>query len=365
MKPHDVSIIGGGLAGLSLAIQLADANHSVVLFERKKYPFHRVCGEYISMESWNFLERIGVPLSQMNLPKITQLQVSSLSGKVIEHSLKPGGFGISRYTLDSMMASIAKSKGVDLREEVTVKDIDEEIKSSVIVGAFGKRSNLDKKLNRSFEQHPQVPSKNWVGVKYHINADIPENQIELHNFEGGYCGISKVDGGKYCLCYLTKASNLQQFNGNILQMETELLSKNPFLKNYFSDRKKFLFDKPVTISQVTFQKKLPVENQVLMVGDSAGMIAPLCGNGMSMALRASSIAFPIILQFLNGKISRERMEQEYSSQWSKEFATRLQFGRMLQPILLQPSLSNMALPFLGKIPFLMNKIVSLTHGRSF
>jgi len=108
MKPHDVSIIGGGLAGLSLAIQLADANHSVVLFERKKYPFHRVCGEYISMESWNFLERIGVPLSQMNLPKITQLQVSSLSGKVIEHSLKPGGFGISRYTLDSMMASIAK-----------------------------------------------------------------------------------------------------------------------------------------------------------------------------------------------------------------------------------------------------------------
>jgi len=148
-------------------------------------------------------------------------------------------------------------------------------------------------------------------------------------------------------------------------MEAELLSKNPFLKNYFSDRKKFLFDKPVTISQVTFQKKLPVENQVLMVGDSAGMIAPLCGNGMSMALRASSIAFPIILQFLNGKISRERMEQEYSSQWSKEFATRLQFGRMLQPILLQPSLSNMTIPFLGKVPYLMNKIVSLTHGKSF
>ena len=45
----DAVIVGGGLAGLSLAIQLAEANRSVVVIEKKRYPFHRVCGEYVSM----------------------------------------------------------------------------------------------------------------------------------------------------------------------------------------------------------------------------------------------------------------------------------------------------------------------------
>ncbi len=42
------AIIGGGLAGLSLSIQLAKAGFKVVLFEKEKYPYHKVCGEYLS-----------------------------------------------------------------------------------------------------------------------------------------------------------------------------------------------------------------------------------------------------------------------------------------------------------------------------
>ena len=61
---YQVSIIGGGLAGLTLAIQLADEGYSCILFEKNKYPFHKVCGEYISMESWNFIERLGLNLSE-------------------------------------------------------------------------------------------------------------------------------------------------------------------------------------------------------------------------------------------------------------------------------------------------------------
>jgi flavin-dependent dehydrogenase len=57
---YQVSVIGGGLAGLTLAIQLVDAGYSCVLFEKNSYPFHKVCGEYISMESWSFFGKIGV-----------------------------------------------------------------------------------------------------------------------------------------------------------------------------------------------------------------------------------------------------------------------------------------------------------------
>ena len=98
---YDVAIVGGGLAGLSLSIQLIRQGHSVILFEKEQYPFHKVCGEYISLESWDFLNDLGVDLNAMNVPIITKLQVSSVNGKLLEQALPLGGFGISRYKLDN------------------------------------------------------------------------------------------------------------------------------------------------------------------------------------------------------------------------------------------------------------------------
>src|SRR6476660_6146229 len=120
---YDVAIVGGGLAGLALAIQSARAGYKTVLFEREKYPFHRVCGEYISLESWNFLENLGYPLSDLDLPVIKKLIVSAPNGKYIEHGLPLGGFGISRYKIDHEMAQIARRNGVHLLEERKVTDV--------------------------------------------------------------------------------------------------------------------------------------------------------------------------------------------------------------------------------------------------
>ncbi|MBI1780593.1 MAG: FAD-binding protein, partial [Sphingobacteriales bacterium] len=108
---YDLSVVGGGLAGLSLSIQAAKAGYSVILFEKEKYPFHKVCGEYISFESRDFLEDLGVPLSEMNLPEIKKLIVTAPNGKMIQSGLGLGGFGISRYTLDNQLADIAKNSG--------------------------------------------------------------------------------------------------------------------------------------------------------------------------------------------------------------------------------------------------------------
>src|SRR6266498_5277207 len=122
-KTYDIAIVGGGLAGLSVSVQSAKAGYKTILFEKEKYPFHKVCGEYLSLESWNFLEELGVPLSQMNLPIIRELVVTAPNGKKLEHGLPLGGFGISRYKLDGMLAEIAKANGVEVIEETKVNDI--------------------------------------------------------------------------------------------------------------------------------------------------------------------------------------------------------------------------------------------------
>ena len=147
---------------------------------------------------------------------------------------------------------------------------------------------------------------------------LPFDTIALHNFKNGYCGISKIEGDKYCLCYLTTAQNLKENNNSIKEMEQNVLYKNPFLKRIFFESE-FLFPVPVTISQISFERKLQVENHILMTGDAAGMITPLCGNGMSMAFHSSKIAFESISSFLNKSITRNEMENQYTRQWKINF----------------------------------------------
>ena len=193
-----------------------------LFLKKKNIHFHKVCGEYISLESWNFLEENGIPLSDWNLPAIKRLLVTAPNGTSMEHDLPLGGFGISRYKLDAALADVAKSVGVKLMEEVKVNQVDFENKkftihtsanttyeTAVVCGTFGKRSNLDIKWKRNFIRQKNNKLNNYIGVKYHIEGDFPDDLIALHNFSDGYCGISRVEDGKYCLCYLTTAKNLQ------------------------------------------------------------------------------------------------------------------------------------------------------------
>ncbi len=134
-------------------------------------------------------------------------------------------------------------------------------------------------------------------MKYHVRADLPDQEIALHNFPGGYCGISKIEGDRYCLCYLTRSENLKNNGQSIPAMEKNILKQNPVLRKLL-DEKTVLFEEPVTIAQISFSKKTQVENHILCIGDAAGMITPLCGNGMSMALHASVIAAESIEAFI-------------------------------------------------------------------
>jgi flavin-dependent dehydrogenase len=377
---YDIAVVGGGLAGLALGIQSARAGYSTILFEKEKYPFHKVCGEYISLESWDFLEDLGVPLSQMNLPIIRRVLVTAPNGRKIEQSLPLGGFGISRYKLDALLAEIAKTAGVEIMEGTKVENIQfgkeefnvhlasrptpSQVCSKIAAGTFGKRSNLDLKWKRSFVLQKQNKLNNYIAVKYHIKTRWPEDLIALHNFQNGYCGISQIENGNYCLCYLTTAKNLAQSGNSIRQMENKVLSVNPHLKKILSECE-ILYDPPVTISQVSFSKKNQVQDHLIMIGDAAGMITPLCGNGMSMALHGSKIAFEQIDLFLQNKISRQRMEQAYTDQWRKQFASRLRTGRMIQRFFGSPLLSNLFISSLKPFPSLIDKLITQTHGQPF
>ena len=364
MKSTEFGIIGGGLAGLSLSILLARNGKSVRLIERHAYPFHRVCGEYISRESLPFLKHLLPDLDWKNLPQIDKLVVSSVSGKTLQNPLDLGGIGISRFYLDQALANEAKNAGVLLEENCLVKnwlDGDSGISLETASGdfeceklilAYGKGrgpATKAKKLNRNF-----------IGVKYHIRFPHPPDEIQLHNFRNGYCGMSRVENGISCLCYLVDSAELKSNGNNLKEMEYQVLRKNPFLKEIF-DNAEFLWNEPKTVSGVTFGAKGSMQKNAFVIGDAAGSIAPLCGNGMSMALHGASKLANVLINGTEHTDSAQR----HSKEWKSEFSNRILAGQLIQQVFGKEWLSNMAIEVLRNNPRLSKKLIGLTHGMVF
>ena len=364
----DVVIIGGGLAGLTCALHLSKHNIAVLLIEKNSFPHHKVCGEYVSNEVLSYLNSLEIDPFSEGAVSISKLKISNYNNKEIETKLPLGGFGMSRYHFDNLLFNKIKEKcnvvfktveSISFQSEIfTVTTQDNiEYKAKYVVGAHGKRSNIDKKLNRKFSKQ-QSP---WLAVKAHYDYEFPLDTVALHTFKGGYCGLSKTETEAVNACYLTTYSSFKKYKG-IEDFQKNNLSKNPNLKQFFSEAIP-LFDSPITIGQISFQPKNPVENHIFMIGDSAGLIHPLCGNGMAMAIHSAKLFSEVFLKHhKDNKINRNTLEKEYEKQWNKTFSNRLSTGRYVQKLLMNETTANISFSLLNKFPGMLNAIIKKTHG---
>lgn len=368
---YDIVIIGGGLAGLSAAIHLRKYEFEVLLIEKNEYPKHKVCGEYISNEVLPYMNYLGIDVFSLGAKKITKFELSSSNNKLVTSDLPMGGFGISRYTLDNALYLKAKELGVNVMHDLvmgvqfsndffeTETKSNKIMTSKIVVGAYGKRSSLDIKLDRDFIKNKSP----YLAIKTHVRGNFPEDVVALHNFEGGYCGVSKVEDDSINLCYIVDFEAFKKFK-DIEEFQHQIIYKNKFLKSIFEQAKP-VFEVPLTISQISFDNKSPVENHILMCGDSAGMIHPLCGNGMSMAIRSAQIASELIIDYLQNKIaSRELLEKKYISVWNANFRNRLKVGHIVSSVFRNNKLADISIGILKILPFFIPSIIKRTHGKT-
>ena len=366
----DVIIVGGGLAGLTSAIHLSKREKRVLLIEKNEYPKHKVCGEYISNEVLPYLNSLGIDPISEGAKKITKVHISTIKSNLIKGELPLGGFGMSRYFLDNLLVKKARLNGVQILKD-TVDSINFKkesftiitknsgvFQSKITIGAFGKRSSLDQKMNREFIKKKSP----YLAIKTHVKGLFPQNLVALHNFKGGYCGVSKVENNAINVCYITEYRSFKKHK-NITDFQEQVVFKNEHLKKIFKESTP-VFEKPLTISQVSFQTKNPIENHIIMCGDTAGMIHPLCGNGMGMAISSARLASTRILQFLNGEIkTREGLEKQYFRDWNKEFKIRLKTGYFIAWLFRNQTISQIAYSILKRTPSLLPKMIKFTHGK--
>ncbi len=366
---YDVIIIGGGLAGLTAAIHLRKEHHRILLLEKETYPHHKVCGEYLSNEVVPYLRHLGIELP--TTIEINTLEFSTQKGRSLQISLPLGAKGISRYALDNCLYNRAKSLGVEVvfcsAESIEYKDdlftvknnLDLEYKAIFVIGGYGKRSNLDKMLSREF-----ISKKSpWLAVKAHYQwKNFPDHLVGLHSFEGGYGGLSKTETGAVNFCYLVTYESFQK-KQNISEFNDLVVAQNPYLATFLMEAT-IEFQKPLSIAQISFEAKDPVEDHIIMCGDSAGLIHPLCGNGMAMAIHSAKIASELIhVYFKEGLSDRSRLEKEYTIKWHRTFGKRIRTGRRLQKLLMSPKIAGMLFSFATLSPGILKSIIKKTHGK--
>ncbi|MEP2936968.1 MAG: NAD(P)/FAD-dependent oxidoreductase [Gilvibacter sp.] len=364
-----VIIVGAGLAGLTSAIHLSKMGIKVLLIEKENLPAHKVCGEYVSNEVLPYLDSLGFDPFAVGATRINRLEVVLASGKTIKTNMQLGGFGLSRYHFDYSLLQLAKSYGTTAIkaqvQQILFKDTvftvntqdGKTFKAAQVIAAYGKRSVLDKNLERPFFKQ----SAPFLAVKTHRKGDFPSDLVGLYNFKGGYCGISCVEQNIINSCYIATYKSFKKHK-NPEQFEQEVLSQNPVLKQILEVTEP-IFEKPLTISQISFLNKPAVQKHILFAGDAAGLIHPLCGNGMSMAIESAQLASELIIKFLKGQIRRAELESSYKKQWNQKFKKRLNTGHYASKIMQDSRFSSVAFKGLKTAPFILDALIKRTHGQ--
>ena len=267
-------IKGGGIAGCVAGICALLNGYEVLLFESKKMPRHKVCGEYVSLESVPILEQL-LGITLRHYPIVYQYRIQDLiSSQVIMGHLPLGGFGISRYEFDALLMNRFTQLGGLYHSEQRIVEYaycGNQVKASL---ANGDTHLGDLYIDASGKSPCNDKADAYIGLKYHIYDNLPDPTIRLFLFAGGYFGTSSVENGKRCVCFLIRQQSITGFNKPI-----------DFARQILIDAKLELYSKPdqsplYVISNFHFKPS----HQINSIGDAKQLVPPLAGNGMSIAI---------------------------------------------------------------------------------
>ncbi|MGM1048735.1 MAG: NAD(P)/FAD-dependent oxidoreductase [Bacillota bacterium] len=345
-KQVDVIVIGAGIAGSSTAVQLAERGHDTLLLDRQLFPRHKTCGEFMSPETQEMLEFLGVDLLQHQVKPSTmnKARIFMPYGGEIEAPLPGNAWGISRYELDRLLHQKALSVGAEIITQTTVTSIDQldnnrykvETRqgndticyyAKAVIGAYGTRK--PKCVVNTDEAHRDEII--YVGLKSHYTGINVESQVELYFCEGGYTGISPIQNGMVNVAALLTLDVVQS-NGKSVQDILQAASRtNPKLAARLEQAVP-VQGTQVSIAPVRLSDIPEPWSTFPHVGDALLMIPPLCGDGMSVALRSSILCSNLTDRYLRDEMTYTEWQSQYTKEANGEFTKLLRRARNIQKL---------------------------------
>lgn len=308
-----ITIAGGGLAGLSLAIALRKRGVPVSVTEAGSYPRHRVCGEFISGVSIETLENLGI--KELFGDALQHRSLKWYDGEKVIHqnTLPTPAIGISRYVLDDRLQQHLTELGGSLSTRTRAQPIPEE----GLVWAAGRR--------------PQ--SGQWIGLKAHVGGIEMSADLEMHSGHNGYAGLAGIEDGWINVCGLFRID--RQLKGQPQELLPTYLRAggNHALAEQLGQAE-WRPDSGCAVAGFKLGSQPPLHGLV-SIGDAESMIPPFTGNGMSMAFQAAEIAIEPLVAWSSNQSAWQETTNHIQSALRKRFRKRLISAQAIHPILFQ------------------------------
>ena len=336
-------MIGGSLAGSAAAYALVRAGARVIVLEKALFPRDKVCGCFLSHEAFPVLRRMGIEeaLRKENPETITRFALVERGGKRVEADLPALVLSISRRRLDTLVAQAAERAGAqmrfgttvlslegDLLEGFRIKGLDLEVAARAVVGAWGRYSPMDGRLGRTFIRRKSSLfgfGKMLVGKSGHL-----ANRAVLHFFEGGYVGLSRVEGGLVNLAALANSRVAQSAHHDFDSLLDRLSRQSPALAADLEALSPLTG--PVLLSEpVHLGAHGALAGDVLCVGDAAGVIDPYTGTGMSLALLFGEAVAAPLAGFIAGTLDVEGLRSAHLRGHREIAGRRFFLSRLFRP----------------------------------
>ncbi|HWC78098.1 MAG TPA: NAD(P)/FAD-dependent oxidoreductase [Blastocatellia bacterium] len=409
---YDVIVVGGGPAGSSAAIELAQAGCRVLVLESKRMPREKLCGEFITPECQPALARLGIldELPALGARTITGLTLTAATGRQISTSFRAVssqadfGIGLSRALLDQALFERARRAGAHCLEGFRVKRclFESGLPSGVratslsnahtytfnaplIIDASGRNSRLT--VARGERTGGRRGSRLYAFKAHLRGVEGVNDAVELYFFRRGYGGLSRVENGLVNLCFIVSESTLKATAGDPTKILRETIISNSVARDRLASAR--VEGKWHSCGPLRFGRKPLARDGIIAVGDASGMIDPFTGTGIQMALRtgemvAQSVVYALgkeaaayrsATPFENGCDERLAPADEnqssvlgntlasYGRLYEREFGSRMAAASLLRRIVFSTSITNTLGFALSYVPQLTRCLLRTTrHG---
>lgn len=304
---RQIEIVGGGLSGLSLGVYLRRLGVPVSILEGGKYPRHKVCGEFVCGVSNEMLQEMGI--SEVFSRAIKQRNMAWWIGNdlVKQDRLPQEALGLSRFRMDAELARLFVAAGGELVTGKRVGMEDDEGR----VWAVGKRKRAGK----------------WIGLKVHARG-VDLDGLEMHVGKRGYLGVSGIEDGRANCCGLFRV-NKDVEKKNLLASYLQVNGLDQLHDRFCQ------WDVDVASMSATAGFSLGAQQRAgaFCIGDSALLIPPFTGNGMSMAIESAWLAGHWLAKFSRGELEWIEACDGYAASSEDYFKKRMRLAGSLHPLL--------------------------------
>jgi menaquinone-9 beta-reductase len=323
VKP--ITIIGGGLAGLTLGIGLQRRGVPVTIHEAGTYPRHRVCGEFISGRGQATLARLGLRelFDRAGAVNAQTTAFFSATKSTEPRPLPSLAVCLSRFTLDAALAKKFRELGGEL---LAGKRTPTENIGEGFVRATGRRAQAGQAGTR------------WFGLKVHARNIRLAADLEMHVSPRGYVGLCKINDGEVNICGLFRKRADE--NGDAKNWRELLRGQPGSPLNQRLASAEFEEDSFCAIAGLSLRPQRAAARAEICVGDAITMIPPVTGNGMSMAFESAELAIAPLAVWSRGETSWSAARKKIARDCDAVFAGRLMWAKWLQRLMLTPALQN-------------------------